>query len=81
MNFELILSNKVFCRMFGLVVIEVMTPSGHLSNINEMGDFFKFCGLLTSKQNSNICTNSDWFKREKFRIDHVKPLREDHTRL
>ena len=23
------------CRMFGLVVMEVMTPSGHLSNINE----------------------------------------------
>jgi hypothetical protein len=23
--------------MFGLVVIEVMTPSGHLSNINEIG--------------------------------------------
>jgi hypothetical protein len=22
--------------MFGLVMIEVMTPSGHLSNINEM---------------------------------------------
>ena len=42
MNFELILSNKVFCRMFGLVVIEVMTPSGHLSNINEMGDFSNF---------------------------------------
>ncbi len=27
--------------MFGLVVIEVMTPSGHLSNINEI------CGYLT----------------------------------
>ena len=36
MNFETILRNKVFCRMFGLVVIEIMTPSGHLSNINEM---------------------------------------------
>ena len=32
MNFE----NKALYRMFGLVVIEVMTPSGHLSNINEM---------------------------------------------
>ena len=27
--------------MFGLVVIEVMTPSGHLSNINEMEKFIK----------------------------------------
>ena len=36
MNFEQILLNKVFCRMFGLVGIEGMTPSGHLSNINEM---------------------------------------------
>ena len=36
MNFEQILLNKVFCRLFGLVVIEGMTPSGHLSNINEI---------------------------------------------
>ena len=36
MNFEQILWNKVFCKMFGLVVIEVMTPSGHLSNIDEI---------------------------------------------
>jgi hypothetical protein len=27
---------KFFCRMFGLVMIEVMTPSGHLSNISEI---------------------------------------------
>ena len=26
--------------MFGLVLIEVMTPSGHLSNINEIFQFF-----------------------------------------
>ena len=38
MNFEQILLNKDFCMMFGLVVIEGMTPSKHLSNINEIED-------------------------------------------
>ena len=42
MNFEQVLWNKVFCRMFDLVVIEVMTPSGHLSNINEIELFLWF---------------------------------------
>ena len=36
MSFEQILRNKVFCMMYGLVMIEVMTPSGHSSNMNEM---------------------------------------------
>ena len=40
MNFEQILWNKVFCMMFGLVVMEGMTLSGHLSNIN---DWIKVC--------------------------------------
>jgi hypothetical protein len=35
-NFEQIQWNKVFCRMYGLAVIEVMTMSGHLSNIDEI---------------------------------------------
>ena len=36
MNFEQIQWNKVFCRMYGLAVIEVMTMSGYLFNIDEM---------------------------------------------
>ena len=36
MNFEQIQWNKVFCRIYGLAVIEVMTLSGHLSNIDEI---------------------------------------------
>ena len=48
MNFELILWNKVFCRMFGLVVIEVMTPSGQLSNINEINEM-TYVGLKGNK--------------------------------
>ena len=47
MNFEQILWNKVFCRMFGLVVIEVMTLSGHLSNINEISTYL--CTAVKSK--------------------------------
>ena len=31
--------------MFGLVVIEVMTPSGHLSNINEIINVEQGCNL------------------------------------
>ena len=38
MNFEQILLNKDFCMMFGLVMIEGMTPSKHLSNIIEIED-------------------------------------------
>ena len=41
MNFEQIQSNKVFCRVLGLVVIEVMTLSGHLSNIDEISSSMK----------------------------------------
>ena len=36
MNFEHIQWNEVFCRMYGLVMIEFKTMSGHLSNINEI---------------------------------------------
>ena len=36
MNFEQIQGNKVFCRMYGLAVIEVISLSGHLSIIDEM---------------------------------------------
>ena len=39
MNFEQILWNKVFCRMFGLVVMEGMTLSGHPLIINKIGRF------------------------------------------
>ena len=53
MNFGQNLSNKVFCRMFGLVVMEGMTLSGHLSNIDDFGiqDYFLECvspGLVAS---------------------------------
>ena len=34
-------TNNHFCRMFGLVVMEGMTLSGHLSNINEIYIFLK----------------------------------------
>ena len=40
MNFEQILLNKDFCMMFGLVVIEGMTLSGHPWIINEIGIYF-----------------------------------------
>ena len=46
MNFEQILWNKVFCRMFGLVVMEGMTPSGHLSNINEIENHHFFTASI-----------------------------------
>ena len=36
MNFEQIQWNKVFCSMYGLAMIEVMTMSGHLSNSDEI---------------------------------------------
>ena len=36
MNFEQILLNKVFCRMFGLIVIEGMALSGQPWIINEI---------------------------------------------
>ena len=36
MNFGQNLRNKVFYRMFGSVVMELMTLSGHLSNVNEI---------------------------------------------
>ena len=36
MNFEQIQWNKVFCRMYGFAMIEVMTLSGHLLNIGEI---------------------------------------------
>ena len=45
MNFEQIQWNKVFCRIYGLAVIEVMTLSGHLSNIDE----------ITAKIRRSIC--------------------------
>ena len=47
MNFEQILWNKVFFWMFGLVVIEGLTLSGHLSNINEINTYL--CTAVKSK--------------------------------
>ena len=35
-DFEQIQLNRLFCRMYGLAVIEVISLSGHLSNIDEM---------------------------------------------
>ena len=32
--------------MFGLVVMEGITLSGHLSNINEMVEIYSFCHML-----------------------------------
>ena len=52
MNFEQILWNKVFCRMFDLVVIEVMTPSGHLSNINEINNWGQSKSLYSSLESN-----------------------------
>ena len=46
MNFEQIQRNKVFCRMCGLAVIEVMSLSGHLSNIDEIITFFNWYGWV-----------------------------------
>ena len=40
MNFGIYLWNKVFCRMFGLNVILIMTLSGHCWIINKKIDFF-----------------------------------------
>ena len=69
--------------MFGLVVIEVMTPSGHLSNINEMGDFSNFVAFSQASKISIFVPIliGPKEKNSEFRIDQVKPLREDHTRL
>ena len=53
MNFGQILWNKVFCRMFGLVVIEVMTLSGHLSNIDEMTSIWAHC-TCTRDSNTGV---------------------------
>ena len=35
-TFEQIEGNKIFCMMYGLAVIEVMSLSGHFSNIDEI---------------------------------------------
>ena len=48
MNFEQIQWNKVFCRMYGLAMIEVMTMSGHLSNIDEIFFSIKYAISKTS---------------------------------
>ena len=45
MNFEQIQWNKVFCRMCGFAVIEVMTMSRHLSNIDEKIMPYKYKGF------------------------------------
>ena len=52
MNFEQIQLNKVFCRMHGLVVIEGMNLSGHLSNIDEIFEFFVKFSLENIQSNS-----------------------------
>ena len=55
MNFEQF-SEVDFCRIYGLAVIEVMTLSRHLSNIDEM---YKNCGLIHSL--TTMCsTEANW---------------------
>ena len=82
MNFEQILVNKIFCRMFDLVIIEVMTLSGHLSNINEINPHLKsvsqtynpqhpqllwlFCNILKSYFESQSMTTRKEFWRKTF---------------
>ena len=49
--------NKVFCRMFGLVMIEVMTLSGHLSNNNEINKglvFLKLADIVLVRLKSGL---------------------------
>ena len=48
--------------MFGLVVIEVMTSSGHLVNINEIKlfTFFCFSGLNASNEELNLKAHNIW---------------------
>ena len=60
MNFGQNLWNKVFCRMLGLVVIEVMTSSGHLSNINEItiSSLLIFWFLSTCSWDGSFVPNS-----------------------
>ena len=50
--------------MFGLVLIEVMTPSGHLSNINEIefdavGFFFVYYGVQTFRSTNQSLHDLD----------------------
>ena len=50
MNFEQMQWNKVFYRMYVLAVIEVMSLSGHLSNINKIStcpDLSSWSNLIT----------------------------------
>ena len=61
--------------MFALVVIEGMTPTGHLSNINEI--FFQNLLGLRAKtwkllMNATSDLNEDWLRYKRDEIGHVQ---------
>ena len=79
MNFGLNLWNKVSSRMFGLVVIEGMTPSGHLSNINEKKNVDTYLGMKLIILNSSKFFFIDWFD-SWYEKDDYKKLQVDNPK-
>ena len=68
--------------MFGLVVIEVMTPSGHLSNINEICIYFQvFDGqgqILNNEYYFSFLAQLKGMALETYFIQQLKPEEGDN---
>ena len=53
--------NKVFCRMYGLAVIEVMILSGHLTNIDEILSKYETAKLACTQRQKSCFPFSFYF--------------------
>ena len=74
-NFEQIQWNKIFCRMYGLAVIEVMSLSRHLLNIDEMSLYLNSWHLLSFSWRKYQCAghlSTNQIRALKLCFDWVK---------